>query len=65
MRYRFKQKGELEVNLFNLQTKLKAEGRKLYMPSEGKLVSDIERKWDELEKAEHARELALREELQR
>ena len=35
------------------------------MPAEGKLVGDIEKAWEHLEKAEHDRELALREELAR
>ena len=33
------------------------------MPKEGLLIHDIERAWSDLEKAEHDREVALREEL--
>lgn len=35
----------------------------MYFPPEGKMISDINRAWESLEKAEHERELALREEL--
>lgn len=34
-----------------------------YRPPEGLLISDIQLLWDQLEKAEHARELALRSEV--
>ncbi|GIY08476.1 spectrin beta chain, non-erythrocytic 1 [Caerostris extrusa] len=44
---------------------MKALGQPLYIPCEGQLVHDIEKAWDELEKAEHRREVALREELLR
>jgi len=37
----------------------------MYVPPEGKLIRDIESSWMLLEKAEHDRELALREELVR
>lgn len=42
---------------------MKALGQPLYVPPEGQLVHDIERAWDELEKAEHRREVALREKI--
>ena len=35
----------------------------MYIPPEGKLIHDIEKAWAVLERAEHDRELALREEL--
>jgi spectrin beta len=35
----------------------------MYVPPEGKLIRDIESAWTRMEKAEHDRELALREEL--
>lgn len=44
---------------------MKALGQPLYVPPEGQLVQDIEKAWDELEKAEHRREVVLREELLR
>lgn len=62
---RYKERSEIEALLFSIQTKMKALGQPLYIPPEGQLVQDIERAWDELEKAEHRREVALREELLR
>lgn len=61
--YRFDEKGNLEVLLFTLQSEMRANNQKPYLPKEGKLISDINKAWDRLEKAEHERELALREEL--
>lgn len=60
---RYRERGNIEVLFFNIQAKLKAGGRRLYIPPEGRLVRDIESGWIRLEKAEHDRELALREEL--
>ena len=60
---KFVEKGNLEVLLFTLQSKMRANNQKPYLPKEGKTISDINRAWDRLEKAEHERELALREEL--
>ena len=59
----FEEKGNLEVLLFTIQSKLRAQNLRPYLPREGKLIADINRGWTELEKAEHERELALREEL--
>lgn len=61
--FRFVEKGNLEVLLFTLQSKMRANNQKPYTPKEGKMISDINKAWDRLEKAEHERELALREEL--
>ncbi|XP_057315716.1 alpha-actinin-like [Hydractinia symbiolongicarpus] len=45
-------KSKLE-NLFNtLQTKLRLSNRPLYMPAEGKMISDIDKAWKDLEQAE-------------
>uniref|UniRef100_A0A672V5I9 Spectrin beta chain n=1 Tax=Strigops habroptila TaxID=2489341 RepID=A0A672V5I9_STRHB len=60
---KFQEKGNLEVLLFTIQSKLRATNRRLYVPSEGKSISDINKAWSCLEKAEHEREVALREEL--
>lgn len=57
------EKGNLEVLLFTLQSKMRANNQRPYTPKEGKLVADINRAWNELEKAEHERELSLKEEL--
>ncbi|XP_027030236.1 spectrin beta chain, non-erythrocytic 1-like isoform X1 [Tachysurus fulvidraco] len=60
---KFTEKGNLEVLLFTIQSKMRANNQKVYIPREGKLISDINKGWERLEKAEHERELALRTEL--
>uniref|UniRef100_A0A803SWE2 Spectrin beta chain n=1 Tax=Anolis carolinensis TaxID=28377 RepID=A0A803SWE2_ANOCA len=60
---KFQEKGNLEVLLFSIQSKLRANNRKLYIPKEGRSISDINKAWTRLEKAEHEREVALRNEL--
>jgi spectrin beta len=62
---RFAEKGNLEVLLFTLQSKERANQQIPYHPREGKMISDINRAWENLERAEHERELALREEILR
>lgn len=42
---------------------MRTSNQRMYFPPEGKMISDINRAWESLEKAEHERELALREEL--
>uniref|UniRef100_A0A4X1SPJ3 Spectrin beta, non-erythrocytic 4 n=1 Tax=Sus scrofa TaxID=9823 RepID=A0A4X1SPJ3_PIG len=56
---KFQEKGNLEVLLFSIQSKLRACNRRLFVPREGCGIWDI----DKLEKAEHEREAALRAEL--
>ncbi|XP_064407877.1 spectrin beta chain, non-erythrocytic 1 isoform X2 [Latimeria chalumnae] len=60
---KFTEKGNLEVLLFTIQSKMRANNQKVYTPREGRLISDINKAWERLEKAEHERELALRNEL--
>ncbi|XP_062907873.1 spectrin beta chain, non-erythrocytic 1-like isoform X1 [Mobula hypostoma] len=60
---KFQEKGNLEVLLFSIQSRMRANNQKVYTPHEGKLISDINRGWERLEKAEHERELVLRNEL--
>ncbi|ULT90413.1 hypothetical protein L3Y34_008629 [Caenorhabditis briggsae] len=60
---KFDEKGELEVLLFTLQSAMRANNQRPFVPREGKLIADINRAWQSLEKAEHERELALKEEL--
>ncbi|XP_048837070.1 spectrin beta chain, non-erythrocytic 4-like isoform X2 [Brienomyrus brachyistius] len=60
---KFQEKGNLEVLLFTIQSKLRANNQKPYVPHEGKLISDINKMWERLEKAEHERGVALRTEL--
>ncbi|XP_031552905.1 spectrin beta chain, non-erythrocytic 1-like isoform X2 [Actinia tenebrosa] len=62
---RFVEKGNLEVQLFILTSKLRANHQKMYTPPEGRSMVEINRAWERLEKAEHERELAIREELMR
>uniref|UniRef100_A0AAX7SX96 Spectrin beta chain n=1 Tax=Astatotilapia calliptera TaxID=8154 RepID=A0AAX7SX96_ASTCA len=60
---KFQEKGNLEVLLFTIQSKLRANNQKPYVPNDGKLISDINKAWERLEKAEHERGVALRKEL--
>ncbi|KAM6032630.1 LOW QUALITY PROTEIN: spectrin beta chain, non-erythrocytic 2-like, partial [Chlamydotis macqueenii] len=60
---KFMEKGNLEVLLFTVQSRMRANNQKVYVPREGRLLSDINKAWERLEKAEHERELALRTEL--
>lgn len=49
------EKGNLEVLLFTLQSRMRANNQKPYTPKEGKMISDINKAWERLEKAEHER----------
>jgi len=60
---KFSDKGNLEIALFTIQSRLRANNQKPYVPGEGKTINDISRAWERLERAEHERELALREEM--
>lgn len=40
---RFQEKGNLEVLLFTIQSRMRANNQKVYTPHDGKLVSDINR----------------------
>lgn len=60
---RFGEKGNLEILLFTIQSKMRANNQKPFLPREGRMLADINRAWEHLEKAEHERELALRDEL--
>merc|ERR1711910_294526 len=42
---RVEQKAKLETNFNTLQTKLRLSNRPAYMPTEGKLITDIQRAW--------------------
>lgn len=41
--HRFQEKGNLEVLLFTIQSRMRANNQKVYTPHDGKLVSDINR----------------------
>ncbi|KAL1509008.1 hypothetical protein ABEB36_003816 [Hypothenemus hampei] len=62
---KYKERSEIEALYFNINTQLKELRQPMFTPADGKLVQDIERSWDILEKAEHKREVALRNELLR
>lgn len=51
--HRFTEKGNLEVLLFTIQSKMRANNQKVYMPREGKLISDINKVWVALERAQN------------
>ncbi|PAA70441.1 hypothetical protein BOX15_Mlig024302g1 [Macrostomum lignano] len=60
---KFTEKGNLEIQLFTIQQKMRANNQRPYFPQEEKMISEINKAWEKLEKAEHAREIALRDEL--
>lgn len=62
---KFEERGNIEVLLFELQTRLKANNRKPYLPKEGQMVSDINKKWTILEDAEYEREQLIIKEIQK
>ncbi|XP_061733519.1 alpha-actinin-4 isoform X3 [Nerophis ophidion] len=59
------EKCQLEINFNTLQTKLRLGGRPAFMPSEGHMVSDINRAWHTLEGAEKGYEEWLLNEIRR
>lgn len=62
---KYKEKGMLEANFYNINMKLSAQGHPKYVPPEGKTINDLEMCWSALERAEHERDLALKKELNR
>uniref|UniRef100_A0A8C1RED3 Actinin, alpha 1 n=1 Tax=Cyprinus carpio TaxID=7962 RepID=A0A8C1RED3_CYPCA len=59
------EKCQLEINFNTLQTKLRLSNRPAFMPSEGKMVSDISNAWGSLEGAEKGYEEWLLNEIRR
>ncbi|XP_059841018.1 alpha-actinin-1-like isoform X2 [Hemitrygon akajei] len=59
------EKCQLEINFNTLQTKLRLSNRPAFMPSEGKMVSDINTAWQGLEQAEKGYEEWLLNEIRR
>ncbi|KAF6212345.1 hypothetical protein GE061_012867 [Apolygus lucorum] len=62
---KYKERSEIEVLYFNINTQLKSLNQPAFIPSDGQLIHDLERGWELLEAAEHKREVALRQELLR
>uniref|UniRef100_A0A6I8SM57 Actinin alpha 2 n=1 Tax=Xenopus tropicalis TaxID=8364 RepID=A0A6I8SM57_XENTR len=62
---RVQEKCQLEINFNTLQTKLRISNRPAFMPSEGKMVSDIANAWQRLEQGEKGYEEWLLTELRR
>lgn len=62
---RVEQKAKLETNFNTLQTKLRLSNRPAYLPTEGKMVSDIASAWKGLELAEKGFEEWLLSEMMR
>ncbi|KAM8953465.1 alpha-actinin-4 isoform 2-T2 [Pelodytes ibericus] len=59
------EKCQLEINFNTLQTKLRLSNRPAFMPSEGKMVSDINFGWQHLEQSEKGYEEWLLNEIRR
>ncbi|XP_048837536.1 alpha-actinin-4 isoform X2 [Brienomyrus brachyistius] len=59
------EKCQLEINFNTLQTKLRLNNRPAFMPSEGRMVSDINSAWQHLEGAEKGYEEWLLNEIRR
>ncbi|GCC22710.1 hypothetical protein chiPu_0001098 [Chiloscyllium punctatum] len=62
---KIQEKCQLEINFNTLQTKLRISNRPAFMPSEGKMVSDIAGAWQRLEQAEKGYEEWLQTEIRR
>ncbi|KAM8793747.1 alpha-actinin-3, partial [Eudromia elegans] len=62
---RVQEKCQLEINFNTLQTKLRLSNRPAFMPSEGRMVSDIANAWKGLEQAERGYEEWLLAEIRR
>lgn len=62
---RYKERSEIEALYFHINTQLKSLNQPAFAPQDGQLIHDLERSWEGLERAEHRREVALRQELLR
>lgn len=62
---KYKERSEIEALFFQINTQLKELRQPAFIPVDGRLVQDIERAWEMLERAEHSREVSLRSELRR
>ncbi|XP_019374606.1 PREDICTED: spectrin beta chain, non-erythrocytic 5 [Gavialis gangeticus] len=62
---KYQEKGMIEALFFNIRTKQRANNQQLYIPPEGKMLQDVEKEWNILEKAENSRGKALQQEMLR
>ncbi|XP_077320667.1 spectrin beta chain, non-erythrocytic 5 isoform X3 [Lithobates pipiens] len=62
---KYQEKGLIEVHFFSIRTKLQGNNLRPYFPADGFSLSDLEKHWTILEKAEYGREKALQTELMR
>ncbi|KAG8449435.1 hypothetical protein GDO86_016185, partial [Hymenochirus boettgeri] len=62
---KYQEKGLIEAHFFKIRTILHGNNLRPYLPPDGKLLSDVERYWTALEKAEYEREKALQAEMLR
>jgi len=62
---KYKERSEIEALYFHINTQLKSLNQPPFAPQDGQLIHDLERSWEGLERAEHRREVALRQELLR
>lgn len=62
---KYKERSEIEALYFHINTQLKSLNQPAFAPQDGQLIHDLERNWEQLERAEHRREVALRQELLR
>ncbi|XP_077655910.1 LOW QUALITY PROTEIN: spectrin beta chain, non-erythrocytic 5 [Urocitellus parryii] len=60
---RLQQRGATEALLFKLQTALRAQNRRLFLPQEGLSPEELSQRWAGLERAEAARSQALQQRL--
>lgn len=60
---RLQQRGAIEALLFQLQTTLRAQNRRLFLPGEGLGPAELAQRWAELERAETSRSQALQHRL--
>lgn len=62
---RYIERSEIEALFFAINTQLATLKQPGFVPPDGVSVYDLQRSWDLLERAEHSREVALREEILR